>query len=160
GYESARILARGFHVRSTPAPRDLVGAVVEDPLDVATNNQGVCQPAESAAGKRVAHDVLDPGLVAGVLEVVGVVPETIWPAELHVDKSATCGPFLDPCQPRDPNDAPADRVFDQRADFHPDRCGSDDAKVQPRRREQIQVVGVSEELKYVCNWTENTLAAV
>ena len=83
-------------------PREGLGAVVEDPPQVAADEEAVGDRAERAERERVADAVVDDRRVLAVLlEYVRVLPERVRPLELGVEEAVRWVPGLDPGCPTD-----------------------------------------------------------
>src|SRR5207342_1640924 len=82
--------------------RDRLGAVVEDPPQVPTNEEAVGERADRPERNLVANPIADRGLALPVrLEEVRVLPERVRPLQLDIDEATRRLPDLDPGAPAD-----------------------------------------------------------
>jgi len=65
----------------------MLATVVEDPFHVASNFARMRQPANDAERQAIPHNVGHQGPTAERLEAVGVMPQPVRAAQLHIDKT-------------------------------------------------------------------------
>ena len=126
-------------------PLDRLAAVLEDALEVAAHEQRQRGGPERPEADPVADAVADHRRALVGLELVGVMPEGVGPGELHVDEPVGRLPLLDPGAPAHGNAVETEPVLDQRSSPDLDRSRVRDPKVQPRRRDRLEVGGVGEQ---------------
>ena len=118
----------------------------------------------------MVHDGAAEGMMADVVEAeraavallerVGVVPEPVGAAQLHVDETMRRFPRDDPGAPAEGQAMDAEAVIDHRAGAHLDRRGRDDVELQKGRREFFQIRSVGEEGEDFGAWARKPLLGV
>lgn len=123
---------------------EAVFSVLEYSFDVAADEEPVYQRAATGA---VADIVVADGAIIAFFKGVGVLPEGIWTAQLHVFKTVGRVPlgYLGP--PTDWNAMNANLVVNKNACAHFDWRWREDFKAKPRRREGFKIGGVAKEVE-------------
>ena len=99
---------------------------------------------EKVQGNRVPHAVTNKRATVAWLKRVFVNPLPVGATNLFVHEAMRGPPFVDASSPAQWHAAHAEAVVDQRPLAHDDGCRCDDAEVQPRRRDGVEVSGVRE----------------
>jgi hypothetical protein len=101
----------------------------------------------------VAHIINAKCAPVSFLEDVRVMPESVWPAQLHVHETVRRIPFGNSRAPVNRDAVDPDAIINQRAGTHRAESGNEDLKVQPWRRDGFKVPRLSEEWKDFVPWT-------
>ena len=107
---------------------------------------------QCAATRAVTYVVHAQRPAVPLLKGVGVMPERIRTAALHIHELMRRIPRGDLGPPADGHAMNADAVVHEGAGTHLDGRGCKDFKVQPRWRDGFKVVGVREKSKYLGGW--------
>ena len=120
-------------------------AVVEDFVDGAADEDGVCNGAECAEREFVL-DVIVHLCAAGCFgEAVSVMPAAIGPGELDVGEGGDGVEGFDAGAPVKGDAEEAELVVDEGASMHGDGARGIDVEVKERRRDAFEVFSVGEE---------------
>ena len=119
-------------------------AIFKNPFNVAPHKQPVHQ---RAAARSVAHVVPAERAAIKLFERMGVMPERVRAAHLHVHEEMRRLPGGDFRPPTDRNSMDTNPVVNQRASFDRDWFRSEHFKVEPRRSDSFQILHVAEELE-------------
>jgi len=142
-------------------PRQGVAAEVEDPLEVAADEEPVGERAEWAEGDRVADAVVDHGRALAVpLEAMGVLPERVGTLLLMVDEAERRLPRVDPGAPAQRHSVQPEPVLEQRSRLHPHRARRGHLEMEPGRGHRLQVAVVAVEGERLLDRQLDPLAAL
>ena len=122
------------------------GAIRKDFFHIAADKQPV---HDCSAGHGVGHVV--PAACAAILflEYVDVDPLAIGTAQLLIHEPEGCIPDCDFSAPPDRQAMDAQPVINQDAGAHGDFAGGDDVKIQPRRRNALQLARIGKKREHL-----------
>ena len=116
----------------------------ENALNIAPDKQQVHQ---RATPRPISNVVETQRSAIAFLERVGMVPQLVWPGQLHIHKLMRRLPGNDFSSPGDGKSMDANPVINQRSSFDDDGFGGEYFKIQPRGGDCFQVLHVGEKLK-------------
>ncbi len=138
---------RPVHDALSPFAEDLEKTllpIAEDAFDVGADKE----PVHQRAAARMVTDVVTAERAAIALgEGVGVVPQVVGPGKLLIDELMRRFPDDDLGSPADGDAVNLDAVIDEQAGTHDDGRGCQDFKLQPGRREFLEIARLAEEGK-------------
>jgi hypothetical protein len=118
--------------------------IAEDALDVRADKE----PIHQRAATRMVTDVVAAERTTIALgEGVGVVPQIVGPGKLLIDELMRRIPDDNLGSPANGDAVNLDAVIDEKAGAHDNGRGCEDFKLQPRRREFLQIACLAEEGK-------------
>ncbi len=103
--------------------------------------------------RAVANFIQANGAALPFFECMRVMPELVRPAQLHVHETMGRTPFSNLCAPTDGQPVDANLIVDERAWPHWNRGRGKHVEAQPRRCQELKIVGIGEELEDFSPWS-------
>lgn len=103
---------------------------------------------DKSEGQQILHLVLNARGIPFSDETMFVMPQLVWPLELHIDEAVRRVPFDNLRRPADGKNPPAQGISDERS--APDwlRSHTQNAEMEPRRGQLLQVLRAREKIKH------------